>query len=210
MSYRRSTFIWSLWFVAKGKDYPFLQKCKASTNQIIAIKRLFRLPTNHPMFDCVSLLVHLSPTYSPLSRTAFVWIEVKRSAVEWNRTCHPGGHYQLYYTVTRGPLARYIKLRVAHAPGMPGTSSSTPWVSDLDMHHDTCVTHVPCCLPGSLTNGFLWSRWWGKYSRYSWRMRNPQFYISGKRPIHLVKSLLRIGKLSTPRFHHRVQIFKCL
>ena len=27
------------------------------------------------------------------------------------------------------------------------------------MHHGTCVTHVPWCKPGSLTNGFLWSRW---------------------------------------------------
>ena len=34
-----------------------------------------------------------------------------------------------------------------------------------------------------LTSGFLWSQWWGKRSRYSWRMRNPQFYVSGKRPM---------------------------
>ena len=25
------------------------------------------------------------------------------------------------------------------------------------MHHDTCVTHVPWCMPGSLTSSFLWS-----------------------------------------------------
>ena len=30
------------------------------------------------------------------------------------------------------------------------------------MHHGTCVTHMPCCMPGSLTSGFLWSRWRGK------------------------------------------------
>ena len=42
-----------------------------------------------------------------------------------------------------GPLARYVKLRVAHAPGMLGTFSPPPWVSDPDMHHGTCVTHVP-------------------------------------------------------------------
>ena len=23
-----------------------------------------------------------------------------------------------------------------------------------DMHHGTCMTHVPCCMPGSLTSGF--------------------------------------------------------
>ena len=52
-----------------------------------------------------------------------------------------------------GPPVRYLKLRVKHALGMPGTS------------------------------GFLWSRWRGKRSRHSRRMRNPQFYVSGKRPI---------------------------
>ena len=34
----------------------------------------------------------------------------------------------------------------------------------------------------SLTSGFLWSQWRGKRSRHSQRMRNPQFYVSGKRP----------------------------
>ena len=82
-----------------------------------------------------------------------------------------------------GPLAKYVKLRVAHAQGMPGTFSPPPRVSDPDMHHGTCVTHVPWCMPGSLTSGFLWSRWRGKRSRHSRRMRNPQFYVSGKRPI---------------------------
>ena len=50
-----------------------------------------------------------------------------------------------------GPLTRYVKLWVAHAPGMPGTFSTTPRVSDPDMHHGTCVTHVPWCMLGSLT-----------------------------------------------------------
>ena len=39
------------------------------------------------------------------------------------------------------------------------------------------------CMPGSLTSGFVWSRWWGKRSRHPWRMHNPQFYVSGKRSI---------------------------
>ena len=53
------------------------------------------------------------------------------------------------------PLTRYVNLRVAHAPGMPGTFSTRPRVSDPDMHHGTCVTHVPWCMPGWLTCGFL-------------------------------------------------------
>ena len=84
-----------------------------------------------------------------------------------------------------GPLTRYEKLQVAHAPGMPGTFPPPPRVSDPDMHHGTGVTHVPWCMPGSLTNGFHWSRWRGKHSRHSRRMHNPQLYVSGKRPMPL-------------------------
>ena len=83
-----------------------------------------------------------------------------------------------------GPLTRYVKVRVAHAQGMPGTFSPSPRVSYPDMRHGTYVTHVPWCVPGSLSSGFFWSRWLGKRSRHSWRMRNPQLYISGKRPVH--------------------------
>ena len=82
-----------------------------------------------------------------------------------------------------GRLTRYVKLRVAHAPGMPGPFSPPPRVSDPDMHHGMCMMHVPWCMSGSLTNGFLWSRCRGKLSRHSRRMRNPQSYVSGKRPM---------------------------
>ena len=46
------------------------------------------------------------------------------------------------------------KISGAHAPGMPGTFSSPPRVSDPDIHHGMCVTHSPWCMPGSLTSGF--------------------------------------------------------
>ena len=82
-----------------------------------------------------------------------------------------------------GPLARYVSLWVAHASGMPGTFSPPPLVSDPDMHHGTCVAHVSWCMSASLTSNFLWSRWWGKRSRHSRRMRNAQFYVSDKRPM---------------------------
>ena len=38
-------------------------------------------------------------------------------------------------------------------------------VSDPYIHHGTCVTHAPWCMPGLLTSGFLWSRSRGKRSR---------------------------------------------
>ena len=81
------------------------------------------------------------------------------------------------------PLTRYVKFRVAHAPGMPGTFSPPPRDSDPDIQYGTCLTHVPWCMPGPLTSDFLWKRWRGKRSRHSRRMRNPQFFVSGKRPI---------------------------
>ena len=64
---------------------------------------------------------------------------------EWHKTQH-------------GPLTRYAKLRVAHAPGRPGTFSlpptaKEPLVSDPGMHHGTCVTHLQWCVPESLTRG---------------------------------------------------------
>ena len=62
--------------------------------------------------------------------------------------------------IVHGPLARYVKLRVVPAPGMSGTFSTPPRVSDPDIHHGTCVTHVPRCMSKSPTSAFLWSRRW--------------------------------------------------
>ena len=57
-----------------------------------------------------------------------------------------------------GPLIKYVKLRIAHAPGMSETFSPhplqrKPLVSEPGMHHGTCVTHVPWCMSGSLMAG---------------------------------------------------------
>ena len=117
---------------------------------------------------------------SDIHRTTFVIMMValvcnKRQAVSW---------LDCYYNVP-WTLARYVKLRVAHAPVMPGTFPPPPRVSNPNMHHGTCVTYVPWCMPGSLTSGFNWSRWRGKHSRHSRRMRNPQFYVSDKRPTNI-------------------------
>ena len=75
---------------------------------------------------------------------------------------------------------------------MPGTFSPPPRVSDPDMYHGTCVTHVPWCLPASLTSaltsGYLWSRWRGKRSLHSRCTGNPQFNVSGKRPMEIMLS----------------------
>ena len=123
--------------------------------------------------------------------------------LEWNNIDvletnirYPSASFYMQLSVFHGPT-RYAKLRVAHAPGMPGTFSPPPLVSDPDMHHGTCLTHVPWCMSGSLTSGFLWNRWRRKRSRHSRRMRNPQFCVSGKRPMGLrfksINSVSTIG-----------------
>ena len=60
-------------------------------------------------------------------------------------------------TPFNGPLTRCVNLRVANAPGMPGTfspplTSKETLVSDPGMHHGTCVTHVPWYMSGSLSH----------------------------------------------------------
>ena len=88
--------------------------------------------------------------------------------------------------------ASYQIRKIAGCPcaGNAGNVFPPSWVSDPDMHHDTCVTHVPWCMSGSITSGFLWSRWRGKRSRHSRRMRNPQFCVSRKRPMRQATSWL--------------------
>ena len=49
-----------------------------------------------------------------------------------------------------GPLTRYVKLRVAHAPGMPRTFSPSPTYKN---HRCQLLTHVPWCMSGSLIHG---------------------------------------------------------
>ena len=107
-----------------------------------------------------------------------------------------------------GHLARYVKFGVAPAPGMPGTFSPLTRVSDPDVHHSTCVTFVSWCMSGWLTSGFLWSQWRGKRSRPSRRMRNPQFYVSGKRLMAADGLASQRGKHSYPYYWSRVGVTK--
>ena len=59
-------------------------------------------------------------------------------------------------------LCQIRKITGAHAPGLLGSFSPPPQVSDPDIHHGTYVTHVSWCKPGSLTSSFFWSRRRGK------------------------------------------------
>ena len=70
---------------------------------------------------------------------------IKLTFYLWRNWCHCLQMFlkQMAVRRLRGPPIRYIKWRVAHAPGMPGTFSPPLRVSGLDMHQGTCVTHVP-------------------------------------------------------------------
>ena len=140
----------------------------------------YHFPNNHARHTCVRDPKICTDNITVVPKGDITHLVPKIYHVLWH----------LYYTgnktLPHGPLTRYLKLRVAHAPGIPGTFSPPPQVCDPNMHHGTCVTHVACCIPRSLTRGFLWSRWRGKCSRHSWRMWNPQFYISGKRSMVLI------------------------
>ena len=116
-------------------------------------------------------------TFNPTGKKGVSYINI---GVPIMYTYNSGDPYVVFSAQTceylavlcHGPLARYVKLRVAHAPGMPGTFSPPAQVSDPDMHQGTCVRHVVWCMPGSLTSGFHWNRWRGKRSWHSRRMRN--------------------------------------
>ena len=87
--------------------------------------------------------------------------------------------------VDHGPLTRYVKLQVAHAPGMPGAFSPA---ADFKGNRELAI---PACIT---------ARAWGT-CRDACRDRlpvvaektfpafpahaHPQFYVSGKRPIRL-------------------------
>ena len=89
-----------------------------------------------------------------------------------------------------GLLSDTVKLRVAHAPG---TFSPPPRISNPDMHHGMCIMNVRWCMLGLPTSSFLWHRWRGKRSHHSRRMRNRQFYVSGKRPMSMAKPMMTVN-----------------
>ena len=131
------------------------------------------------------------------------WCVIVMFCITPVRICHIHLNYlsAVYSLHYHGPLARYIKLRVPHAPGMPGTFYPPLRVSEPDMHHGACATNVPWCMPGSLIGVFFWSRWRGKRSRHSRCMCNPQFCASGKRP-HSVNQQVRKTRVQLQHKDH--------
>ena len=57
---------------------------------------------------------------------------------------------------------------------------------DAQWIYNRPLTRYVKCMPGSLARCFLWNRWRRKRSRHSRCMRNPKFYVPGKRPIMIL------------------------
>ena len=79
-----------------------------------------------------------------------------------------------------------------------------PLVSNPDMRHVTCVTHVPWCMLGSLTSGFLWSQWRWKRSRHFMWKCNPQFTCLVRGPQKIsIWSIFLMSKANILRIENR-------
>ena len=56
-------------------------------------------------------------------------------------SCHLAGDTRGYCISSNGPLTRYVTLRVAHAPGMPGTfSSAAEFKGNRELTIPVCIT----------------------------------------------------------------------
>ena len=78
------------------------------------------------------------------------------------------------------------QLRIVRAPGMPRTFSLPPTsketTSKRSRHASRHVRDARAVMHVGIAN----PRWREKRSKHSRRMRNPQFYVSGKRPMPTV------------------------
>ena len=81
------------------------------------------------------------------------------------------------------PLTKYVKLRLymrreCRERFPRHRLQRKPLVGDPDMHHGTCVTHVPWCMSGLLTRGGGEND-----SGISGACTDPRFDVSGKRSV---------------------------
>ena len=69
-----------------------------------------------------------------------------------------------------------------------------PLVSDPGMHHGTCVTKKNT--RAMMHAGNAKPPWRGKRSHHSRLIRNPQYYISDKRPMEIIYDCNNVSKVS--------------
>ena len=117
--------------------------------------------------DCICIRRYSMGKFMPGQSWSYFANDIIKCIVS-NKICNSrkaNSHKRVPLDLTEhGTFVRYVKLRIVYAPGRSGTFSSPPRVSDPDVHHGTCVTHVPCWMSESLTRGFLWTQWRGNRS----------------------------------------------
>ena len=69
------------------------------------------------------------------------------------------------------------------------------------------ITATAIGITGSLTSGLLWSRWQGKRSQHSRRMRNSQIYISGNRPIAAMPLAYPFASIKVARYSRLFNLY---
>ena len=91
--------------------------------------------------------------------------------------CHDDSiNYRCDEIQTQGPLTRLQR---------------EPLISDSGTHHRSCGAHLRHAR-AVIHIGIAYSRWRGQRYRHSRRMRNPQFYKSGKMPMQMLSTLQHI------------------
>ena len=102
----------------------------------------------------------------------------------------------LFRTEHNGPLTRYVKLQVAHAPGIPGTFPPPPTSKETASKRSRRASRHVRDASGVMHVGIAYPRWRGKTFPAFPAHAHPQFYVYGKRPISCNTNNLVI-KLST-------------
>ena len=101
--------------------------------------------------------------------------------VKWTHGVCYGWHYLWWHE--HGPVTRYVKLRFAHAPGMPGTFFRPLTSKETACYWSRHASRHVRDARGVMHVGIADPRWREKRSQYSRHMRNPQFYVYDKRPM---------------------------
>ena len=123
------------------------------------------LASSRSVVDMALFVLQTTTTLLCLSAHINIFVFIKQWRLIYTWESHFIMHVvaiPMLYTYVSWASCQIRKIAGAHAPGMPGTFSPPSQVSDPDMHHGTCVTHVPWCMPGLLTSGFLRNRRWEK------------------------------------------------
>ena len=94
------------------------------------------------------------------------------------------------FVCDHGSLARYVKLRVTYAPGMPGTFSQPLTSKDTASYRSRHASRHVRDAHSVIHVGIIKPQRRGKLPRHSGRMRNPQFHVSGKRPMEPIRPAL--------------------